>query len=164
MQKRTQQIIIWIWIVHIMLASVGVHLERVYCYCTGKTTVSLFVADDDGCQQHTDDITMDCCAAPIIVPVTQLAAQDACCVTLQKSGCTKVTSEFFKWQGSFLVEKESAATPDLKLSDFVPPAAVYQFVTTAQVVVRHHLSRPPPEPAPPPSGRTLCIRHACFRC
>ncbi|MBK6994745.1 MAG: hypothetical protein IPH31_07390 [Lewinellaceae bacterium] len=49
MISRTNKSFVWLWMAALLSASVGVSVQKVYCYCLGKPP-SRFFAADDACQ------------------------------------------------------------------------------------------------------------------
>jgi len=143
-------------------ATVGVSVQQVYCYCVGKTTVSLFVAED-AC--HAEGfLTLDlqpesgCCAKK------QATDPPACCQkpSPAEKGCTKKTIQVFQLKTAFEVEtpsfKKIDSPKDWVEADFFSVFEHPGPVAYSQSFFR--FERPPP----PLSGRLICVRHGVFRC
>lgn len=50
----------WLWIATLLTATVGVSVQQIYCYCVGKTSVSLFQAED-ACAAEKEAKILECC-------------------------------------------------------------------------------------------------------
>lgn len=143
-------------------ATVGVSVQQVYCYCVGKTTVSLFVAED-AC--HAEEfLTFDlnpeagCCAKKTA------PSKPACCPKPEPSqkGCTKKTVQVFQLKTAFEV-----GTPDFKKLDQPNVwATTVSFFSPERPDASAHTFRLPriERPPPPISGRMICLRHGVSRC
>ena len=59
--------LISLWIATLLTATVGVSVQSIYCYCTGKTSVALFTDlenEDNGCCTETQS----CCSPEVAKP------------------------------------------------------------------------------------------------
>ncbi len=170
MISRTNKSFVWLWMAALLSASVGVSVQKVYCYCLGKTSVSLFDADD-ACQAgNIDRVTQshpvnissvqesDCCAKKVS------PSKPACCQkpAPEKQGCTKKTTQVFQLKTEFEV-----GSADFKKLDFpkawtiIPSFQAFPPVFwDVQQGDFQAFERPPPSP----SGRMICVRHGVFRC
>ena len=139
-----------------LTATTGIHVQQIYCYCAGKTTLSLFAAED-ACQA---------------APATETAASckketPSCCKASKKDktshDCTKKSTKVFQLKTEFLVDKPFEKT----FSGLLYLPAEEPFFEEFQRVVFYSAepSNKAPPPAPPPcSGRTICLRHQLFLC
>jgi hypothetical protein len=153
---------VWLWMAALLSASVGVSVQQVYCYCLGKTTVSLFVAND-ACQAHGSKFVQitagaDCCAQKDTSP------KPSCCEkpNPSKKGCTKKTTQVFQLKTAFEVgssdfKKLDAPRIGPEAPFFWAFAQAFRSVETFDFQHFDHL--PPPLP-----GRMICVRHGVFRC
>jgi hypothetical protein len=147
---------VWLWMAVLLSASVGVSIQQVYCYCIGKTTVSLFTAEDS-CQVANIADLADCCkkTAP---------SKKSCCEKpdAEKQGCTKKTTKVFQLKTEFEVGNAGFKKLDAPKSwGFVPAlASIVEVAPLAQNGGFQAFERPPP----PLSGRMICIRQGVFRC
>lgn len=153
---------VWLWIVALLTATVGLSVQRIYCYCVGETRVGLFVADD-ACQMPGHG-TADsgCCSAP-----KHAAPAPACCqkngeqASHDERGCTQKTTQVFQWKADFLVDKPFEKNFDLPAwSDEQP---IFRKFIRPRLCETSLQSRPPPAPPPPLSGRMVCVLHQVFR-
>ena len=154
--SRSYKALIWVWIAALFGASVGISVEQVYCYCVGKTTVSLFKADD-AC--HIRQSAESCCAAKKDVSTGRPCKQS---VDPEK-GCSKKTTRYFQLKTDSEISEVPFKIPDT-IKGFVetlPPAFDYRFGFPLEL----HLLPPGPERSPPfVSGRQICILYRVFRC
>ena len=158
MSKQFNKSFVWIWMAALLSASVGVSVQQVYCYCVGKTTVSLF-ATNEACQAETVAASMqDCCAKKAA------SRKHSCCEKpeSEKKGCTRKSTKVFQLKTEYEVasadfKKLDAGKFLLELPSF-PPFS--QSALAFQTKNLPQFDRPPP----PISGRMLCVRHGVFRC
>lgn len=154
--------LIWIWMVALFGATVGVSVQQVYCYCVGKTTVSFFVAED-AC--HAEDIlSLDLRTARGCCAKKTAPSKPACCQKPEPSqkGCTKKTTQVFQLKTAFEV-----GNPILKKVDqpkFTAEAAHFPSIEHLSSVAHSHCFFRFERPPPPISGRMICVRHGVFRC
>ncbi len=165
MTARIKISFVWIWMAALLSASVGVSVQKVYCYCLGKTTVSFF-AIADGCQAHSEGVTWshplttvtNCCSKKVE------SAKRSCCkkTEIEKQGCTKKTTQVFQLKteyevGSFDFKKFDVPKSWALAHSFT---AFSPAILAIQKVGIHGFERPPPAP----SGRMTCVRYGVFRC
>ncbi len=151
----------WLWMAALLTATVGVSVQRIYCYCVGETTIGLFVAAD-ACQVRQPSAVAGCCAKKQhSVPARSCCEKGSDKAAQQDGGCTKKTTQVFQLKTEFLVDKPVERNFDL------PAWANEQFIfrqflrqRLCEVPVENN--RPPPAP-PPLSGRMTCVRHQVFR-
>lgn len=158
MMSRTTKSFAWLWMAALLSASIGVSVQQVYCYCVGKTTVSLFAADE-ACQAmgKMADQTDACCKKAV-------PAKKNCCEkpASEHKGCTKKTTQVFQLKTEF----EVAKTEFKKISflDFWTPGisfpSFFQGIKFAQKADFQGFKRQPPTL----SGRMICVRHGVSRC
>jgi len=158
MISRTLKSFIWLWMAALLSASVGVSVQQVYCYCLGKTSVSLFAASDVCQDEKIANSTTDCCSKKA------LPAKSSCCQKpdTEQRGCTKRSTKVFQLKTEF----EVASTDFKKLEPtdgWNIQAVFYHFACNEPVVLKSDLPNyeyPPPEL----SGRMRCLRFGVFRC
>ena len=160
MSARTTKSITWLWIASLFIATVGVSGQQIYCYCMGKTTFSLFKAED-ACVAERKTPSKNCCAVP------KAKSASNCCEngtqTDKTTGCTKKDTKVFQLKTEFTVQEKAtekwsapAHEQDLAPVCFHLPPVVY----SSAKVGYSGFAQPPP----PLSGRIICIRHGVFRC
>lgn len=158
MNRRIYTTFVWVWMTALLGASVGVSIQQVYCYCLGKTTVSLFVADD-ACRTEKTPLK-GCCKSD------QAPSKVTCCEKPEKGnheGCTKKTTRVFQLKtafevGHFSLKKFDTPKTWKHIPAFLP--LVLPAYTLKPAAVR--LSERPPPCFP--GGRMICVRHGIFRC
>jgi hypothetical protein len=154
MTKMTKSLA-WLWIAALLTATVGVSVQRIYCYCVDKAIVTLF-ASDDACQMQKQESVADCCVKH------SLATRPSCCEKggLSSKGCTQKTTEVFQLKPEFLVDKPFEKTFDLPA--WVDELPIYRQFLRTRLCEATLPTRPPPAP-PPVSGRMACVRYQIFR-
>ena len=157
MSTSATKSITWLWIASLFIATVGVSGQQIYCYCLGKTSFSLFVAED-ACVDKEDSASKNCCTSP----QSNLVAN--CCEKRDPGhNCTKKTTKVFQLKAAYtLQEKKQEQTASFSID---------QDLSCVSIFVCQNISRcqnngfQPLANAPPPlSGRMICVRHGVFRC
>jgi len=160
MSVRTTKSITWLWIASLLIATVGVSGQQIYCYCMGKTTFSLFVAPD-GCAEKPLAETKKCCAANQGNPKKSCCEKEKQAKTSQ--GCTKRTTKVFQLKTEFTVQdKLTEQCPDFFLEVETPCVSQPVFICVSPDSFVGFQSYP--LPPPPLSGRMICVLHGVFRC
>ena len=159
MSFRGKNFLCWLWIGALLTASVGISVHKLYCYCVGKTTVTLFATGEDACAERAS-ATVDCCKKPA-------ADKPSCCREKSDSApgihskCTDEKTEVFQLKEEYLTEHPTVKTLDCPtwlaelpmFKRFFRPALC-------------HFERPlllPDAAGPPLSGRDICVRDQVFR-
>lgn len=152
---------VWLWIAALLTATVGLSVQRIYCYCVGETTVGLFVADD-ACQMRRPPAAMGCCAKKQHSgPLPSCCKKSGDTADHDENNCTQKTTQVFQWKAEFLVDKLFEKNFDLPAwSDEQP---IFRQFLRKRLCEASTQSRPPPAPPPPLSGRMTCVRHQVFR-
>lgn len=152
----------WLWIATLLTATVGVNVQRIYCYCVGKADVGIFHVVD-ACQVAAAEAAATCCSSVKAVKQEYDCCEgaDSCDAIADPQGCTQRTIQFVHLDVKYLVDK-----PFEKNFDF--PAWVAEMPIFHRVVRRMLCQVPrepqPPAPSPPPPyGRALCVRQQIFR-
>lgn len=151
----------WLWIATLLTATVGVSVQQIYCYCVGKTSVSLFQAED-ACAAEKEAKILECCQKNLETKATK-----SCCElpspSSEKSGCTKKTTKFFQLKTEFTVgDKQFDSLSGVEFLALVP-VIEYFYIPPFDL----HLAagfHPFAQPPPPLSGRMICVRQGVFRC
>lgn len=158
MSVRTRNSFVWLWLAALLSASIGISVQQVYCYCVGKTRVSLFTAEDACHIEKKAAKLASCCQKPPLEP------QPTCCEKpdLKKKGCTKKSTKIFQLK----TESEVAGfeLKKLEVPKFWALASAFSLLSDPllgfQVLDYQNFERPPPKL----SGRMICIRHGVFLC
>jgi hypothetical protein len=137
----------------LLTATIGISIEKIYCYCTGTTTLALF-------EKHSD------CATPADLKKhchpNATAESDACCKKNDPKNCTHSTTKIAQLKEHCVVENINS----FKAQDFfvwiteLPSFRHYVQIVAGNTPVLH---TPPPD-LPPCSGRDICIALCVFRC
>jgi len=163
MSVRIKKSFAWIYMVALLIATMGVSVHQMYCYCAGMVSVSLFTIDDKCEGEQAKEAAKPACYAQ------KMAARSSCCEKgghdsqKSKHGCTKKTTRVFQLKTEFtLTEKESGKTfsipLDLPAAPLFASLPAYRFTTFKTGVEAF------PNPPPPLSGRMICVRHGIARC
>jgi hypothetical protein len=160
MSVNTKKSITWLWIASLLIATVGVSGQQIYCYCMGKTTFSLFSAED-ACIQEQKKQSATCCQKSKSAPVS------LCCEKKDHAntthGCNKKTTRVFQLKTEFTIQEnavEKLPAPCFELDFIAAFIPVFQGVLYTGKTGFQAFAQPPP----PLSGRMICVRHGVFRC
>lgn len=165
---------VWLWIAALLTATIGVSMERIYCYCLGQTSIALFGVQEwrddtvsgvatNACCAKRETSSLSCCAK---TGVTDCAlegltpATDAPHFGFSDAGCTHKTIKVFQLHTEYLQEKQSGFELDYPLWFREMP-----FIRrlTRPVICGAQITPVYPKP-PPISGRNLCVRYQIYRC
>lgn len=160
MRTRFPIFVTWLWIASLFVATVGVSVRQIYCYCLGETSFSLF-NDKGGCETPAGQAEKSCCATPAPKP-------HSCCndenIHPKGKGCTRKTTRVFQLKTEYTFpEKNDASKPLAATDSFVVPAPLLPspgFQPNGRSVALAMVVHPPP----PVPGRIICLRHGAFRC
>lgn len=158
MSTRFNISILWLWVVSLLSATVGISVHQIYCYCVGETTFSIF------------DEAADACAIQSVLPLKDACCGSeapACCAADSDGNetdheCTKKTVKVFQLKTEYLVVQ-----PLDKFFEFPVWADEFpEFLKLYRPVICETAphNKAPPEPPLPLSGRTICLRHELFLC
>jgi hypothetical protein len=147
---------VWTWILALFIATAGISVEQIYCYCLGKTSTAFF-RSDAACQAKKRTDTANCCKKKVLSCCEQKEAG-----TQKDHCCTHKTVKVFQLKTAFIVDQsfeKNAVIADLPLflapTIFLSaPVSLYQTLKSAAF----------PASPPLPSGRELCIWHHQFLC
>lgn len=151
----------WLWIAALLSATVGISVHRIYCYCLGSTTYTLFAPTEGGCAyfKPPPEPAKSCCK--------KVEKPKSCCAAGEHKGpvkdhdCTKKTTRVFQLKTEFLVDKPFEKTFDFPLWLQDLPFVVRKLrpaLCDASIIFN---KAPPPCP---PSGWQICLDHQLFRC
>lgn len=163
--KSIQACFLWLWLFSVPVATVGIPMYEVYCFCLGKTQMALFVSADP-CATHQSNTTANtCCKQPAdTCPLGAAVEKPDCCAgkfkARDKHSCTKKTLKVLQFKSKYLVGALSALDVDW----IAPPlSGTHPFFTQIWIAQDQPLPAPP-QPPPPLSGRDRCVRHQLFLC
>ncbi|MFN0213481.1 MAG: hypothetical protein ACKVT2_04430 [Saprospiraceae bacterium] len=162
MTTRLKISFVCLWMAALLSASIGISVQQVYCYCLGKSTVSLFSAED-ACQIPDDNLApiglaQDCCTKQIAATSPSCCKKDA----PEKQGCTKKTTQVHQLKVAFEVVNplfKKLEPPTNWGVIFSQPSFSSPFF-----VAYKHERRVFEHPPPSPSGRMICVLHGVFLC
>jgi len=157
---------LWLWLLTLPVAAIGVPLYAVYCACLKETTLALFQIDDPCTAAHVEvaPASASCCAPKAArCAAPGLPGASSCCSGGDPDHqCTQTTVVMAKLDASFLVE--AVALPDL--DGFIvewPPIQLCCLTDVAVLTDKEDALPMPPRP-PPLSGREICVRHQLYLC
>lgn len=156
MRSNINKSFVWLWMGALLSASIGISVQQVYCYCVGKTTVSLFLSEDV-CHAPSVEPSSCCSSKPV-------QSKSDCCKkpSQEKKGCTKKSTKVYQLKTDS--ELANSAIKKLDAPKFYLPAPAIFFevplVPNHQRIAAHQFDRPPPVL----SGRMKCVRYGVFRC
>ncbi len=156
MTLRLRKYVSWSLIAALLVATMGVSVHQIYCYCAGETSISFFDAAPS-CGKK--DAAGDCCRTDLPACCAKMAQKAHCEKKSDAGDCTKKTTKVFQLKVKYLVEYEgfktfAFATPAVELP--IAPRHISREIAYR----RKALNKAPP----PPSGREIGIRLQTFRC
>lgn len=158
MSSRTKKSFAWLWMAALLTATVGVSMHHIYCYCAGKSTVSLFTLDD-ACTPGERTDASGCCRKPVNKPVHSCCSQDKDACSGEHDGCMEKSTRVFQLKTEFVVDKPFEKTFDCpQWIEKMPVFRRYLRSVVCEVVT---FDKPPPVSL---SGRDICLRLQTFRC
>lgn len=137
--QKMHKIFVLSWLFTLLIATVGISVEQIYCYCMGNTKIALFPGESGCCKP-----------------------QKTCCKKNQKHrNCTHKTVKVHQ------LKTEAVSTPvEFKFfcSPFLLPEPLPS-LAVGTVDCQHTALHLPDFALPPPiSGRIRCIKHQQFLC
>lgn len=156
MRSYTQRIFILLWLSALLSATLGVSVEKVYCYCTGKTQMGWFAEEMGKCQKQSSNAseTQSCCAK-------KKASHGGACHKGSKQGCTKRTTYVFQLKTEYEVANPEFKKLDAPVLESLLPELPVPALCLPCVEKEVYAASDLP---PPISGRMICVRHGVFRC
>lgn len=167
MQIRFQKWIVWLWALSLLVATTGISLHQIYCFCVGERSVSIFKQPQDACL-----IGDACVAGESLSPKYNCCKKKAqttkpCCKTDKSSvhdgSCSRKSTQFFKLK----TELQSPQVEQFDLAKASFPIEASGICPSFNVVfpnVARQFSLSAADLPPPISGRHLCLRYGVFRC
>jgi hypothetical protein len=147
---------VWTWILALFIATAGISVEQIYCYCLGKTSTAFF-RSDAVCQAKKRKDTANCCKKKVLSCCEQKEAGSS-----KDHGCTHKTVKVFQLKTAFIVDQSLEKSQVLTDLPFLY-APTYAFSAPAYLRLAPDVVAFPASP-PLPSGRELCILHHQFLC
>ena len=156
MSLHLRKYVSWSLIAALLVATMGVSVHQIYCYCAGETSISLFDAAP-ACGKT--DAAGDCCRVDLPACCAKLAQKSHCEKQSDAGDCTKKTTKVFQLKVKYLVEYEDFKT--FAPAALAPVLPVWSLPVAREITyVRKALNKAPP----PLSGREIGIRLQIFRC
>jgi hypothetical protein len=156
MSARLRKYVSWSLIAALLVATMGVSVHQIYCYCAGETSISFFDAAPS-CGKTA--ASGDCCRAELPACCAKMAQKSRCEKESDDGDCTKKTTKVFQLKVKYLVEYEGFKT--FAPAALAPVPAVWPLPVACEITyIRKALNKAPP----PPSGREIGIRLQTLRC
>jgi hypothetical protein len=149
--------IAWLWLVTLLVSTVGVHVHKIYCYCIGESSVSLFAAVDPCVFGKKPAAQADCCKKDMPTCCEKAAEKGH-----SKDGCMKKTSRFFQLKTEFTTHKIEAQNFDFQWVAEVAALVWFEPSFRAALFEAPTFNKAPPPP--PRSGRMIRQQIQSFRC
>lgn len=145
----------------LLVATTGISLQQIYCYCLSRTTTLQVTSGAFGSGSDGLEVKKAACCQKDSIP-----SKPACCKKKTASaskndrGCTKKTTKVFQMKTEFLVDKPVEKVFDFPLwiNDFPILRRMSRPVICEAIIFHRAL------PPPPLSGRDVCLRHELARC
>ena len=147
------------WLIaNLLIATVGLPLHTLTCYCKGEVSVSLWKKDHNCKDEHETAPAKGCCK----LGVTEKAAPSCHKSPGESSahkcdrGCADYDQQFVKLDAEFTtnLEKSVASTPALLVYALPPVLQLMRVAATTNDNLAFGFHHPPPRPA----GRDLLAR------
>lgn len=150
----------WFWLATLLIATTGVSLQQIYCYCLGQTTTTLFSAEMPCAIAASPEIQPKGCCKEKNVPAPSSCCKKKAASSKSDRGCTKKTTKVLQLKTEFLVDNpvDKAFDFPLWINDF-PMLRRMSRPVICEVNIFHKALPPPPV-----SGRDLCLRYELARC
>jgi hypothetical protein len=155
MHAITKKCFVWLWMASLWVATTGITIQEIYCYCLEKTVSAGISLPDAGFASLT---SKSCCQPE--------KTRKSCCREdsgMEKShGCTKKSTRVFQLKTEFVLEKQALQSPGFSLFPIHPGQIIDCFAGITGTAAT--LNKAPPPLPLPISGRTRCIRQQFFLC
>ncbi|MBL7780573.1 MAG: hypothetical protein JNM22_05095 [Saprospiraceae bacterium] len=163
MSATAKKSIAFTWMFALLIATMGVSIHQVYCYCAGVQSVSLFAIADQCEGLRASNTARPACCAKKAEKERSCCKKDAQSAKKGKHGCTKKSVRVFQLKTEFTLEEKAAEKHlHFPLDLRTPPVFTHaEWVTPSSDQVSISTF---PNPPPPLSGRMICVRHGIARC
>jgi len=158
MSTRTVKSFAWLWIAALLTATVGVSVHQIYCYCLGKSTVSIFSIHDACAVQERPEAT-DCCRKQAPPEKPSCCQQDETSCAAENDGCMEKSTRVFQLKTEFVVDKPFEKHFDCPL--WIEKMPMFRRYFRPAICESTFTDKSPP---PSLSGREICLRLQTFRC
>ena len=139
LKKLLQHITVYLLASSVFVATTGLSVHHLYCYCKGEMVTSLFRPNEPCELSEKQSPAKNCCKG------SSCGKMD----DEQKHNCTDCTSEFVKLDAKYL-----PSFFDLKLKAFFAPQTAH-FIQPNLVVLAKNTPRREQGLPPPPAGKEL---------
>ncbi len=146
MKKILRHIAVYGMVATVWVATTGLSVHHLYCYCKGEAVTSLF-RPTDSCE--AEPTAKSCCKSKTCGGEN---------LSTQKHNCTDCTSVFVKLDVKYL-----PSFLDLKLQDFSAPQSP-QFITLHSIFFEKNAPHWAHDLPPPPAGKALLPWIQSFLC
>ena len=139
MKKLLRHITVYLLAATVFVATTGLSVHHLYCYCKGEMVTSLFRPNEPCAFLEQKAPAKKCCKSTVCAAPTPD----------KKHHCSDCTSEFVKLDAKYL-----PSIFDLKTVDFVAPQTVHFHLPTFVFIEKNALRWEQDLP-PPPAGKEL---------
>lgn len=183
MRIFAQKWTVWLWMAAVLTATVGVSVERLYCYCLGEARIALFTKVSDTCQdknantahramaccdrrdQQQNSRGLTCCAlvkgeTPVGCDPLNKSNGDVSVPAWSDAGCVHKSCQYHQWQAEGLLDKQDSWKFDFPC--WFKESPFFRHFT--RPVLCQTTKSPRLTHAPPLSGRERCVLYHIYRC
>jgi hypothetical protein len=132
--SKKYAIIVWFWLFALLTSTIGVSVHAIYCYCTQKTTFTLF--ENVKCKNELNKA--DCCSKTV----------KSCCAKPEKSApkkpCTKKTTKVFQLKTEFTCSDFNLQSFDFEAIDITTFKLAYLFSFPIVADAATYFNKAPP--------------------
>lgn len=149
MKQQLRHITVYLLAATVFMATTGLSVHHLYCYCKGEMVTSIFRPDEPCELAEKQSPSKSCCKGNTCgMPSDE-----------EKHNCSDCTSQFVKMEADYLLPSFF----DLKPFDFSAPQTTH--FTIPQIVVETaNLLQWQQDMPPPPHGKELLLRIQSFLC
>ena len=155
---------VWLWIAALLTATIGISVERIYCYCLGKTSFALATLPEreSDCCAAKKRQRSSCCAGETMPSgsCASTAPDELGQAGFHDAGCTHKTIRVLQLHAEYLLEKHHNFELEFPLWFREVPF----FKQLTRPVLCQSAALPRYSKPPPVSGRMRCVQHQLYRC
>lgn len=162
MKFFTKQLTVFGMLFVLLISTLGMSVNTLYCYCKGEIEYSLFEIEGDNHCDKNESIQQlpKCCQ--------KVEKKQSCCKTIdhEKKPCTKKGSVYVKLNVDYLLPHFDLQKVPSILCDFIPTTQSIWFNNRINTLKSAVLTLSNPNKAPPikPYGKNWCIFVQSFLC
>jgi hypothetical protein len=155
--------ITWLWLSCVLISTVGVNLQTVYCFCLGERYVAWLETPDTHCAHGSNEDSAactfpetesDCCSKQLSAHEAPLAGK-----------CAHTTTHHYYLKSDFQAPQLLQWSFDYHFWVDAVPVSFLPFVfSRLEITSLQPFFDPSHFAHPPPSGWALCILHGIIRC